>query len=132
MYLAIAADGYATDASAPGEDPLRALAARMTKIYAMLNTAPFNVEWFKSQALKAGIDGVVSLTGGTEDDCRETFGQHYLVRKAFEDAGIPILRLGVDNADARSWDDEAIRAKVGHFIETEILAKRGEAKTETP
>ena len=125
IYLAIAADAYPTDPSHPGEDPLRTLAGRMTKIYAILNTAPFNVEWFKAEAKRAGIDGVVSLTGGTEDDCRETFGQHYLVRKAFEDAGVPVLRLGVDNADARSWDDDAIRARVGAFIETEILAPRG-------
>ncbi len=104
---------------------MRTLAGRMTKIYAMLNTAPFNTEWFIAEARRAGIDGVVSLTGGTTDDCRETFGQHYLVRKAFEDAGIPILRLGVDNADARSWDDEAIRARVGAFIEQDILAPRG-------
>jgi benzoyl-CoA reductase/2-hydroxyglutaryl-CoA dehydratase subunit BcrC/BadD/HgdB len=127
IYLAIAADAYPTDPSRPDEDPLRTLAGRMTKIYAMLNTAPFNVEWFKAEAKRAGIDGVVSLTGGTEDDCRETFGQHYLVRRAFEDAGIPILRLGVDNADARSWDDEAIRARVGAFIEQDILARRGQA-----
>jgi benzoyl-CoA reductase/2-hydroxyglutaryl-CoA dehydratase subunit BcrC/BadD/HgdB len=128
IYLAIAADAYPTDPTRPDEDPLRTLAGRMTKIYAMLNTAPFNVEWFKAEALRAGIDGVVSLTGGTEDDCRETFGQHYLARRAFEDAGIPVLRLGVDNADARSWDDEAIRARVGAFIEQDILAKRGTAK----
>jgi len=120
IYLAIAADAYPTY----GDDPLRALAGRMAKIYGILNTAPLNVEWFKTEARRAGIDGVVSLTGGTEDDCRETFGQHYLVRRAFEQAGIPVLRLGVDNADARSWDDEAVRARVGAFIETEILAKR--------
>jgi benzoyl-CoA reductase/2-hydroxyglutaryl-CoA dehydratase subunit BcrC/BadD/HgdB len=128
IYLAIAADAYPTDPSHPGEDPVRTLAGRMTKIYAMLNTAPFNVEWFKAEAKRAGIDGVVSLTGGTEDDCRETFGQHYLVRRAFEDAGIPILRLGVDNADARSWDDDAIRARVGAFIENDILARPGQTE----
>ena len=125
IYLAIASDAYPTY----GDDPIRTLAGRMTKIYAMLNTAPYNVEWFRHEAEKAGIDGVVSLTGGTEDDCRETFGQHYLLRRSFEQAGIPVLRLGVDNADARSWDDAAIRARVGTFIEDEILAKREQAGT---
>ncbi len=120
IYTAIAADAYPTY----GPDPLRALAGRMTKIQALLNTAPYNIEWFKREAQKAGINGVVSLTGGTEDDCRETFGQHHLLRRAFEDIGVPVLRLGVDNADARSFDDEAIRARVGAFIETEILAGR--------
>jgi benzoyl-CoA reductase/2-hydroxyglutaryl-CoA dehydratase subunit BcrC/BadD/HgdB len=123
IYLAIAADAYPTYGP-PDGDPLRALAGRMTKIYALLNTAPFNVEWFVHEAKRAGIDGVVSLTGGTDDDCRETFGQHHLVRRAFEQAGIPVLRLGVDNADARSFDDAAIRARVGGFIDNEILARR--------
>lgn len=126
IYLAVAADAYPTYPSHPDEDPLRTLAGRMTKIYAILNTAPFNVEWFKAEAVRAGIEGVVSLTGGTEDDCRETFGQHYLVRRAFEEIGVPVLRLGVDNADARTWNDEAIRKQVGDFIETQILARRAE------
>jgi benzoyl-CoA reductase/2-hydroxyglutaryl-CoA dehydratase subunit BcrC/BadD/HgdB len=120
IYLAIAADAYPTY----GDDPLRTLAGRMTKIYAMLNTAPYNVEWFVSEAQRAGVDGVVSLTGGTEDDCRETFGQHYLVRRRFEAAGIPVLRLGVDNADARSFDEAEIRARVGRFLEDEVLPRR--------
>ena len=124
MYLAIAADAYTTWPTTPDEDPLRTLAGRMTKIYSILNTAPFNVEWFKAEAVRSGIDGVVSLTGGTQDDCRETFGQHYMVRRALEELGIPVLRLGVDNADARSWDNDAILARVGSFIETEILARR--------
>jgi benzoyl-CoA reductase/2-hydroxyglutaryl-CoA dehydratase subunit BcrC/BadD/HgdB len=127
IYTAIAADAYPTY----GPDPLRALAGRMTKIQALLNTAPYNVEWFKREALKAGIQGVVSLTGGTEDDCRETFGQHYLLRRAFEEIGVPVLRLGVDNADARSFDEAAIRERVGRFIEDEILARRDAPTTST-
>ncbi len=125
IYLAIAADAYPTY----GADPLRTLAGRMTKIYAMLNTAPYNVEWFISEARRAGIQGVVSLTGGTTDDCRETFGQHHLIRRRFEAAGIPVLRLGVDNADARSFDEAAIRARVGEFIETKVMS-RGAAALE--
>ena len=41
-----------------------------------------------------------------------------------------MLRLGVDNADARSWDDEAITARVGAFIDTEILSRRAPGLTE--
>ena len=120
IYTAIAADAYPTD----GDNPLRVLAARMTKIQALLNAPPWNIEWFLQEARRAGIDGVVSLNGGTEDDCRETFGFHALLRDAFATAGIPVLRLGADNVDARSWDDEAMRARVGTFIEQGILAKR--------
>ncbi len=120
IYTAIAADAYPTD----GDDPLRVLAARMTKIQALLNTPPWNIEWFLQEARRAGIDGVVSLNGGTQDDCRETFGFHALLRDAFAAAGIPVLRLGADNVDARSWDDEAMRARVAAFIEQEILPKQ--------
>lgn len=121
IYTAIAADAYPTD----GADPLRVLAARMTKIQALLNTPPWNIAWFLQEARRAGIDGVVSLNGGTQDDCRETFGFHALLRAAFAEAGIPVLRLGADNADARAWDDDAMRARVGAFIENDILARRG-------
>lgn len=116
IYLSIAADAYPTY----GPDPLRALAGRMTKIYNILGVPPFSTEWFAAEVRKAGIDGVVSLTGGTEDDCREAFGYHYLIRRALEREGVPVLRLGVDNADARSWDDEAIRARVERFLAEDV------------
>lgn len=120
IYLSIAADAYPTY----GDDPLKALAGRMTKIHNILSVPPFNIDWYVAEAKKAGIDGVVSLTGGTEDDCREAFGYHFLIRQALEKAGIPILRLGVDNTDARAWDDEAIRERVGRFLEEEVLARK--------
>jgi benzoyl-CoA reductase/2-hydroxyglutaryl-CoA dehydratase subunit BcrC/BadD/HgdB len=121
IYLAIAADAYPTY----GPDPLRALAGRMTKIYNILGVPPYNTDWFAAEAKKAGIDGVVSLTGGTEDDCRETFGYHYLVRRALEKQGIPLLRLGIDNVDARGWDDEAVRARVETFLKDEVEPGKG-------
>lgn len=116
IYLSIAADAYATY----GEDPLRVLAGRMTKIYNILQMPPYNTDWYEREARNARIDGVVSLTGGTTDDCRETFGHHYLIRRALERAGVPLLRLGVDNADARSWDDAAITKRVEQFLEEEV------------
>ena len=116
IYLSIAADAYPTY----GDDPLRALAGRMTKIYNILGVPPFNTDWFASEAVKAGIDGVVSLTGGTEDDCRDAFGYHYLVRRALERVGVPLLRLGIDNVDARGWDDAAIRSRVERWLEDEV------------
>ena len=121
IYLSIAADAYATY----GDDPLRALAGRMTKIARIMHTPPFNVAWYVHEAKKAGIDGVVSLGEGEGGEgCREVFGFTHLLRKGFADAGIPYLSLGVDNVDARSWDDAVVSARVGAFIEGEILAKR--------
>ena len=35
-----------------------------------------------------------------------------------------LLKLAVDNADARSWDDAAVKHTVAEFIEQQILAKR--------
>ncbi|MFC3068901.1 2-hydroxyacyl-CoA dehydratase subunit D [Phenylobacterium soli] len=121
IYLSIAADAYATY----GDDPLRALAGRMTKIARIMHTPPFNVAWYVAEAKKAGVDAIVSLGEGEGGEgCREVFGYTHLLRKGFEDAGIPYLSLGVDNVDARSWDEDAIRARVGDFIEAEVLAKR--------
>jgi benzoyl-CoA reductase/2-hydroxyglutaryl-CoA dehydratase subunit BcrC/BadD/HgdB len=114
IYLSIAADAYATY----GDDPLRTLAGRMTKIARIMHTPPFNVAWYLAEAKKAGIDGVVSLGEGEGGEgCREVFGFTHLLRKGFEAAGIPYLSLGVDNVDARSWDEGAVRARMGEFIE---------------
>jgi len=121
IYLSIAADAYATY----GDDPIRALAGRMTKIARIMHTPPFNVSWYVREAQKAGIDGVVALGEGEGGEgCREVFGYTHLLRQGFADAGIPYLSLGVDNTDTRSWDDGAVRQRVAAFIEDEILAKR--------
>jgi benzoyl-CoA reductase/2-hydroxyglutaryl-CoA dehydratase subunit BcrC/BadD/HgdB len=112
MYLAIAADAYPSYDS----DPLRALAARMLKVLNILHVPAFNLDWYVREAKRARIDGVVTLAGGTDDDCRETFGYGFLVRSALEKAGIPVLRLGVDNIDASKFDEERVRGRLRTFI----------------
>jgi benzoyl-CoA reductase/2-hydroxyglutaryl-CoA dehydratase subunit BcrC/BadD/HgdB len=120
IYLSVAADAYPTY----GDDPVRTLAARMLKINNLLATPPFNTSWYRDQIRAAGIDGVVSMNRNDETACQSSFGMQYLVRQAIESTGVPQLELDVDNADASSWDDAAVRARVAGFIEREILAQR--------
>jgi len=48
----------------------------------------------------------------------------YRMRSGFAPATIVSVSFDVDNADARSWDDATVRARVSEFIERQILAKR--------
>ena len=121
IYLSVAADAYPTYGD---EDPLRTLAARLIKINNLLAVPPFNTQWYLEQIRAAGIDGVVAMGRDDEADCQSSFGTQYLAHRAIEAAGVPLLELDVDNADARGWDDAAVRAQVSGFIENAILAKR--------
>jgi len=121
IYLSVAADAYPTYGE---EDPLRTLAARLTKINVLLSLPPFNTQWYLDQIRAAGIDGVVSMGRDEETGCQSSFGTQYLVHQALEAAGVPLLKLDVDSADARGWDDAAVRARMSHFIEHDILGKR--------
>jgi benzoyl-CoA reductase/2-hydroxyglutaryl-CoA dehydratase subunit BcrC/BadD/HgdB len=120
IYLSVAADAYPTY----GDDPLRTLAARLTKINNLLAVPPFNTQWYLQQIRDAGIDGVVTMGRNDEAACQSSFGTEYLVRRAIESTGVPFLKLEVDDADARGWNDQAVRAQVSQFIEQQILAKR--------
>ncbi len=120
MYLSVAADAYPTY----GGDPLRTLAARLTKINNLIAVPPFNTQWYLQQIRDAGIDGVVSMGRDDETACQSSFGTQYLVHRAIESAGVPLLKLAVDSADTRNWDDNAVRTQVSQFIEQQILAKR--------
>jgi benzoyl-CoA reductase/2-hydroxyglutaryl-CoA dehydratase subunit BcrC/BadD/HgdB len=76
------------------------------------------------QIRDAQIDGVVAIGREQEDGCQSRFGTEYLVQEAIKSTGVPLLKLAVDNADARSWDDTAVKNTVADFIEQQILAKR--------
>jgi benzoyl-CoA reductase/2-hydroxyglutaryl-CoA dehydratase subunit BcrC/BadD/HgdB len=120
IYLSIAADAYPTY----GDNPLRTLAARLSKINNLLAVPPFNTAWYVQQIRDAQIDGVVAIGREQEDGCQSRFGTEYLVQEAIKSTGVPLLKLAVDNADARSWDDAAVKNTVAEFIEQQILAKR--------
>ncbi|ARK29913.1 2-hydroxyacyl-CoA dehydratase subunit D [Halalkalibacter krulwichiae] len=116
IYLGLAADGYARY----GEDPLRTLVSRTVGMEDMLHMPPWNSDWYVNEAKRNGIDGVVHLIS---DSCTQSAGGTYFVKKAFEDAGIPILQLRADPVDARGWDDSAMTAQLEQFIENKIGVK---------
>jgi hypothetical protein len=109
MYLAIAADGYLRY----GGTPLRQLAARFACFSDFLGLPGWADAWYLQQAQAHGIDGVVHLVS---HDSRSS----WFTTKALEDAGIPVLEIDANNADARSWDETAFVARLERFIERRV------------
>jgi 2-hydroxyglutaryl-CoA dehydratase, D-component len=110
MYLAVAADAYLRY----GDDALRTLAARFAAFGDQINMPPWSSEWYLKEARHNRIDGVVHLVG---DALR---GAPFITR-ALEEAGIPVCEIDAHNVDQRAWDDDAIKARVSHFIESRVL-----------
>jgi hypothetical protein len=109
MYLAIAADGYPRY----GGEPLRQLAARFAAFSDFLGMPGWADQWYLDQARTHRVDGVVHLVA---HDSRSS----WFTTKALEDAGIPVLELDADNADARTWDEPAFVAALERFIEERL------------
>lgn len=116
IYLALAADAYARY----GGDPLRALASRFAGMEDMLHMPPWNSEWYVKEALNNRIDGVVHLISNS---CTQSAGGSYFVKKALEEAGIPVLQLRADPVDARAWDDRQMIKLVEEFLENQVGVK---------
>src|SRR5690606_1402990 len=110
MYLALAADGYLRY----GDDPVRTLAARFVGLTDLLYIPPMSSSWYVKEALTHGVDGVVHLVA---DD---TPGSA-LITAALEEAGIPVLDIRANNADARSTRD--VRARIAEFIRMRVPAR---------
>ncbi len=113
IYLAIAADGYARY----GGDPLRALASRSAGMEDMLHMPPWNCDWYVHEARKNQISGAVHLIS---ESCTLGAGGTYFVKKAFEEAGIPLLQLHADPVDARAWDERAMITELENFLENTL------------
>ncbi len=45
----------------------------------------------------------------------------YFSTRALERAGIPVLDLGVDNVDARQWNEAEMRGRLADFIEQRVV-----------
>ncbi|OMQ14746.1 hypothetical protein A7K94_0214410 [Modestobacter sp. VKM Ac-2676] len=95
MYLGLAADGYERQC-APGQDPLRALASRFTTMGDELRMPTWAGAWHVKEARLHEVDGAVAIADADP-----------FVLRSLEHAGIPVLRLALDNtahdggADAR-------------------------------
>ena len=101
MYLAIAADGYLRY----GGPPLRALAARFAAFSDLIGMPGWADPWYVKEARSHRVDGVVHLV---TPESRSS----YFVTRALEEAGIPVLEIDANNADARDWDEAAFVASL--------------------
>ena len=115
VYLAIASDGYPRY----GGDPLRALAARMLGIFALVGDGPFVADWFVEEFRRAGITGVVRM-GDDRGACKPMFGKGYLIDDLLEENGFPVLTISGDAVDPRFWDGDALNAQITDFVRTRL------------
>jgi hypothetical protein len=115
MYLSLAADGYIRNFDR-GRDPLRALAARVMTMGDELRMPSWAGAWHVREAETHGADGAVALS-----DADPT------VLQALENAGVPVLRLGIDNYNPDSVAANDVAARITQFIEGQV-AQRAETR----
>jgi 2-hydroxyglutaryl-CoA dehydratase, D-component len=106
MYLAIAADGYLRYDG----PPLRQLAARFAAFTDFLGMPGWADPWYLKEARSHRVNGVVHLVTAESRS-------PYFVTRALEEAGIPVLEIDADNADAREWDEAAFASSLERFVE---------------
>lgn len=108
MYLGLAADGYLRDFE--GEhDALRSLAARFVTMGDELRMPTWAGAWHVNEARRHGVDGAVAI------DDADPF-----VVEALQRAGIPVLRLALNNMDANG---DALEREVTAFIEGPVARR---------
>lgn len=119
MYLAMGADAYIRNHVE--EDPMRALAARYIGMEDFLHMPPWNSSWYVQQAAQNDIDGVVYMV---PENCMQAVEGSYFIKKALEDAGIPVLTFNADPVDPRKWNAETMTGLVDEFIETRVIPNK--------
>ncbi|ADL01727.1 2-hydroxyacyl-CoA dehydratase family protein [Brevundimonas subvibrioides] len=103
MYLGLAADGYLR--SFEGEhDVIRALAARFVTMGDELRMPTWSGAWHVKEARTHGCHGAVAI-----DDADP------LVLEALERAGVPVLRIALNNMGA---GNDAVDAEIAAFLDT--------------
>ncbi len=115
MYLSLAADGYIRR-TAPGQDPLRALAARFVTMGDELRMPTWAGAWHVKEAESHAVDGAVALSDADP-----------FVLRALRRAGVPVLSLDLDNYNQESADEDAVDRQIAAFLEgsvTEYRARR--------
>ena len=117
MYSNFFSDGY-RKYFGEDEDPLRALAARHISMNEQLHLPGWMAEWIIQQARDYQCDAAVMLV--PVGDRMASFGTR-LCAMALEQAGIPVLTLTASMVDARLWDNDAMIAKVGQFLEDRVI-----------
>jgi len=112
MYSAFAADGYIRYGL---KYPLRALASRYASMSEELHIAPWSTAWTVHEAQHYRADGAVLLMSGSST---------LFMKRALEDAGIPVLCLSVDAVDSRGWNEELMRSHMVEFIERRLAPRK--------
>ena len=102
-------------------DPLRALAARYIGMEDFLHMPPWNSQWYLQQAAQNDIDGVVYMV---PENCMQAVEGSYFIKKALEDAGIPVLIFKADPVDARKWNADTMTGLVEEFIEQRVIPNK--------
>ncbi|MGP9790553.1 2-hydroxyacyl-CoA dehydratase [Roseinatronobacter sp. NSM] len=111
MYLPFAADGYIRKI---GDDPLRALAARMSLMNEQLHQPPWVNEWLVEQARRYRIDAAVMLV--PRHDRFSGYGSGF-ARRALEAAGVKVIEIWSDMVDRRDWNRADMQAHVGKALD---------------
>jgi len=111
MYLPFAADGYLR---AVGDDPVRALAARVIDLNEHLHQPPWAGAWHVKEALRHRIDLAVIIVPVT--DRPSGYGTRFIAR-ALAEAGIASVLIEADMVDPRGWDGAAARARIAAAID---------------
>lgn len=120
IYLGVGSDCYPRHHVE--ENPFRNMAARIAIIEDMLHHAKFCSQWYVHEALKSQIDGVVYLLPTNCPNNNRDFS--YSVIKEMNRVGIPVMVLQADPADAKSWNQDVMAAKLEKMIVEEILPKK--------
>lgn len=110
MYLALAADGYIRR-TAPGQDPLRALAARFVTMGDELRMPTWAGAWHVREAQSHAVDGAVALSDADP-----------FVLRALRRAGVPVLSLDLDNYNREASDGDAVDRQIAAFLEGPVSA----------
>lgn len=105
MYLSLAADGYIRQHDR-GRDPMRALAARFATMGDELRMPTWAGAWHVRDAQIHGVHGAIALTDADP-----------FVLRALDAAGIPVLRLDLDNYNQEGADASAVDNAITRFIE---------------
>ncbi|WP_294337410.1 2-hydroxyacyl-CoA dehydratase family protein [uncultured Sphingomonas sp.] len=112
MYLALAADGYIRRA-APGQDPMRALAARFVTMGDELRMPTWAGAWHVREAESHAIDGAIALSDADP-----------FVLRALRRAGVPVLALDLDNYNREASDAAAIDRRIENFLDDDVTRYR--------
>jgi benzoyl-CoA reductase/2-hydroxyglutaryl-CoA dehydratase subunit BcrC/BadD/HgdB len=93
--------------------PMDALASRICSMNEVLHLPPWMNGWMVSETERCGIDAAVMLI---PPDNRLSQSGTLLTAQALEDAGVPVLRLGADMVDAKTWDHATMVGMVDSFL----------------